>query len=177
MVFLFDVVLRNASRRQALSDARANERGCEHRRCNSCPKEPDGGSVQLSRLRSGCQQLPLVVRCLSHSAQDQCECVLRGDVLKLRVRVSDSDDSARTRSRSSMHMEMGEFNDAGVIYCRHGATNGTVTSRWFQALNLAGSVNFQRTAALQASFTSPLRPRSSSHAQHSTSSWTISHFH
>ena len=56
---------------------------------------------------------------------------------------------------------MGEFNDAGVVYCRYGATNRTVTSRWFQALqalHLAGRVNFQRTAALQAFTTYPLRP-------------------
>lgn len=55
-------------------------------------------------------------------------------------------------SRSSM--QMGEFHDAAVC-CRYGATNGAVTSRWFQALNLAGRVNFQRTAALLA-HTSPL---------------------
>lgn len=67
MVFLFDIVLRNASWRQALSDARANERGCEHRRCNSCPKKPDRGSCSSRDCALGVKNCRLVVRCLSHS--------------------------------------------------------------------------------------------------------------
>jgi hypothetical protein len=113
---------------------------------------------------------------ISQRTADQCRCVLGGELFPA---LRGSESVAATTRRETDHDHRCKCENSmtqawfTAVPVESGATNGTVMSRWFQALNLAGRVNFQRTAALLALTTSPLCPRSSSssHAQHSTSDY------
>jgi hypothetical protein len=116
--------------------------------------------VQLSRLRSGCQQLTLGdALSISQRTADQCRCVLGGELFPA---LRGSESVAATTRRETDHDHRCKCENSmtqawfTAVPVESGATNGTVMSRWFQALNLAGRVNFQRTAALLALTTSPL---------------------